>query len=592
MDKNTMRILSILLLIFSAFPALGQEESQTTEEVLVIGTLIPTEIIKLARMVTIIESAEIASAPVRSVAELLKYVMSVDLRQRAPFGVQADLTIRGSKFTQVQVLINGIKVHDPQTAHHNMDIPISISDIERIEILNGQGSAAYGENAIGGVINIVTRTTKEKKISGGFSYGEHDTVSGNMSFTVPLDTLTQTVSLDYQKSGGFMYDRDFETFNITSISSLKTENLDLNFLIGHNRKVFGANGFYAPYASKEWTRTTFTGLTVEFGQTSLKAYFRQHHDRFMLDIERPELFQSSHQGRSLGFEGKSSLSMGERSFLLLGGEVRRDEIDSASLGDHGYLKLNVFSEYRMNLNNKLQVNAGLRGDYFSNYGGEIAPSLSLSYLVSPRMKLRSSIGHAFRVPTFTELYYKSPANRGNPDLKPERSLSFEIGSDFYPSESIKLETTVFYRADRNLIDWIKREDDIFWHSENIRNVGFFGVETLFRLWGCFNVGYTFLRSKPDSPKDFQSKYALNHTIHQITSSINFALHFETTTAIYGTYKKREEEAGYAVIDLKLTKSFREWEFFIQVTNLFNVQYEEIHGVLMPGRWLMTGIKIK
>ena len=174
----------------STLPIFGQEEIQTTEEVIVIGTLIPTEIIKLARSVTIIEGKDITNAPVQSVAELLKYVLSVDLKQRAPFGVQTDLTIRGSKFTQVQVLINGIKVHDPQTAHHNMDIPISITDIDRIEILNGQGSAAYGENAIGGVINIVTRTPTEGKLNGGFSYGEHSTLMGMMSLTLPFKTIS------------------------------------------------------------------------------------------------------------------------------------------------------------------------------------------------------------------------------------------------------------------------------------------------------------------------------------------------------------------------------------------------------------------
>ncbi|HID99484.1 MAG TPA: TonB-dependent receptor, partial [Thiotrichaceae bacterium] len=90
----------------------------------------------------------------------------VDLRERGTFGVQGDLSIRGANFSQVLILINGIKVYDPQTAHHNLDIPVSLSDVERIEILNGHGSSIYGENAFGGVINIVTNKSVTKKFSG------------------------------------------------------------------------------------------------------------------------------------------------------------------------------------------------------------------------------------------------------------------------------------------------------------------------------------------------------------------------------------------------------------------------------------------
>ena len=112
------------------------------------------------------------------------------------------------------------------------------------------------------------------------------------------------------------------------------------------------------------------------------------------------------------------------------------------------------------------------------------------------------------------------------------------------------------------------------------------------MWNRFNLGYTFLRSNPDSPRDFQSKYALNHPVHQITSSLNIPLPLEISAGMYGSYKKRAQEPGYAVIDLKVTKSFKEWEFFIQLTNLFDVHYMEIPGVSMPGRWLVSGIKIK
>ncbi|MEA2005392.1 MAG: TonB-dependent receptor plug domain-containing protein, partial [Acidobacteriota bacterium] len=158
-----------LLFFFLTRITTAQERFRFKETIVVTGSLIPAEFSKTSRKVTIINKEEIAKAPVNSVSDLLKHVLSLDLRQRAPFGVQGDVSIRGSTSSQVLILINGIKVYDPQTSHHNLDIPVSLSSIERIEILHGQGSSVYGENAFGGVINIVTNKPFQNDISGAFS---------------------------------------------------------------------------------------------------------------------------------------------------------------------------------------------------------------------------------------------------------------------------------------------------------------------------------------------------------------------------------------------------------------------------------------
>ena len=561
-------------------------------EISVTATRTEKDTFEIPTPVSVVNDMRILEAAPNNITDLLYEMPGVDVN-----GVGANQSrpvIRGLRGQRILLLEDGMRMNSSRRQQDFGEIPamVDVAGVNRVEVVRGPASVLYGSDAIGGVINIVTRTTTEGKLNGGFSYGEHSTLMGMMSLTLPFKTISQSLSVEYQKSDGFMYDRDFETFNITSISRVKTEQVNFNFLVGHNRKAFGASGFYAPYPSKEWTRTTFFGLTTEFDKTILKVFFRQHYDRFMLDIERPDFFQSSHQGRSYGIEASSSLNLGSSSILLLGGEARREGIDSASLGDHRYLKFGVFSEFRTNFSNKLQLNAGLRGDHFSHYGGEISPSLSLSYLVSSRLKFRASVGHAFRIPTFTELYYASPANRGNPDLKPEKSLALEIGADLYPGESIRLETSLFYRNDRDLIDWIKEPDNLFWHSENIRKVDFFGLETLFSFGNHFRLGYTYLNSRPDNPANFLSKYALNHPIHQVTSSINLILPLKISGGIFGTYKKRKGEKGDIVVDLKFAKTFVGWELFIQITNLFDVQYEEIPGVQMPGRWILTGIKIK
>jgi len=585
---------TIVLIVIFLSPlstlSIAEETFPLKEEIVVIGSLIPTEFSKIARKVTIIEKEKIAKAPVNSISDLLKYVLSLDLKQRVPFGGQADISIRGSNFSQVLILINGIKVYDPQTAHHNLDIPVSLSDIERIEILHGQGSSVYGENAFGGVINIVTKKSIQKNISGKFLVGEHKTLFGNLSFSHSLSKINHTISVNYQSSDGFEFDRDFNIFNLLSNSRIDFSKGEINLLIGFNKKRFGANNFYASFPSKEWTETEFIGINCDIKKTKLKLYYRQHYDKFMLDITKPDWYINDHKNCSFGTEIYSFLDLNSLGKIVFGGEVREDKIKSSSLGNHSYYKLSLFSEYKTILSNKLYLDAGLRGDYYSSYGIELIPNFSLSYLFSSQLKIRSSMGQAFRIPSFTELYYFSPANVGNSDLKPERNFSFEIGIDYFPQDSVKWETTLFLRKDRNLIDWIKGREEFTWRAENIQRINFYGFETSLEFSNLFYFGYTYLQSRLNRPIYFMSKYVLNHPVHQIYSYLNLILPFEINSGIYGSYKKRKEEKGNLILDVKISKKFEKLEFFIQVTNLLNTHYQEILGVSMPGRWFMAGIK--
>lgn len=589
--KIVKRLAVLLILGFFPpdFPA--QEEQRAEEEILVIGTRIPVDKIKISRTVTVITREMITRAPVRTVTGLLQYILSVDVRQRSPLGVQGDLSIRGSKFTQVQILIDGIKVHDPQTAHHNLDIPLSLADIERIEVLNGQGSTAYGENAIGGVVNIITRKPADLGLSGEVLAGQHQTAAGNLAFSFPVNKFGQSFSLDYQTSDGFLENRDFSTLNLTSLSSLEFPEGRLKLVAGHNRKAFGAAGFYAPLPSREWTRTTFAGLSAEWNKTTVKAHFRQHHDRFILDVDRPDYYQSEHTGRSFGLEGYSLFSLHPGGRMAVGAEIRSDGITSGTLGDHGYRKLGLFTEYSLSDASGFFLSTGLRADLFSSFGGEVSPSLALGYVFSSRSKIRFSIGKAFRLPTFTELYYDSPANRGNPDLKAERSLAVETGFDTYPTGNTRWETTLFYRRDRDLIDWIRFEDAAVWLAENIRAVDFFGLESAFshRNW---NISYTYLHSRLNSPQDFTSKYVLNHPVHHLTAGWRIDLPYRLRLDLNGTFKQRRDADAYATLDVCIMRTFKGMEWFLRITNLTGSRYEEIPGVPMPGRWILLGFRFK
>ncbi|MGQ9618227.1 MAG: TonB-dependent receptor [Candidatus Aminicenantia bacterium] len=154
--KKVIKISIIILLLNLPLQFKAEESVRAKEEkVIVVASRIPVKEMDIGRDVIIITKEEIEKLPVRTVQELLKYFL--DFQERGSFGVQADVSIRGSTFQQVLVLLDGVRINDLQTAHHNMDIPVPLESIERIEILNGNGSSLFGADAFGGVINIVTK---------------------------------------------------------------------------------------------------------------------------------------------------------------------------------------------------------------------------------------------------------------------------------------------------------------------------------------------------------------------------------------------------------------------------------------------------
>ena len=138
--------------------AMTTAREMVLEEVSVTGSRAPLTKSQAARMVTVLDRADIAQAPVQSINDLLKYAIGVDVRQRGPIGAQTDISIRGGTSEQIILLLNGINICDPQTGHNAMDLPVDLSDIVRIEVLEGPAGRIYGSSSLVGAINIVTRS--------------------------------------------------------------------------------------------------------------------------------------------------------------------------------------------------------------------------------------------------------------------------------------------------------------------------------------------------------------------------------------------------------------------------------------------------
>ncbi len=592
-----MRILLNTLLIFSCLChgfLLGQNSLRET--VVVTAYSSPVAFENLARGVTVINREQIRRLPVQSVADLLRYVASIDVRSRSPFGVQTDFSARGAGFGQTLVLINGLRINDSQSGHHNGDLPVALSDVERVEILHGTGSSVYGADAFGATINVVTRRDGESQVR--ISAGEYGYIEGEARTVFELGGLNQSVSWFGNRSSGFMFDRDFHTVGLT----LQTEfSPDSHLYFSHLRKEFGANGFYGPSPSKEWTNTTlasFQHAILSSGKRRMetRVYYRTHGDHFLWDIRRPGFFENEHRTHAAGVSLKSAHLLAKRRTLTWGGEVGGDWIGSNNLGHHSYGKWAIYAELQQQLGHRVSLVPGLRFDRYSNFGSAFSPSVSASWWVHSRLKLRSSAGHAFRTPTFTELYYTDPNHRASAELQPERARELEVGADWVIGSSWLVQASLFLRWDQNAIDWVRESADQTWETTNIRALQTRGLEVGLQKaigggLGIVQAQYTNLNSETDS-LDVLSKYVLDFARHSFSAFGTLQLPGNIHLGQGAHYKVRADGRNYWVLNQKWMRDFGRFSVFLEVSNLLDTEYEEIRGVVLPGRWIRGGLELR
>jgi len=575
------------------FQFFGEEPVRVKEEKILVVSKIPSEEMEIGRNVTIIKREEIEKLPVKSVSEILKYVCGLDFQERANFGIQADISLRGSTFQQVLILVDGVRVNDLQTAHHNIDIPIPLENVERIEILHGNGSSLYGADALGGVINIVTKNPEKKSFSGKFSYHDFHTVSGSTGIELKGKKISNSFSIQRDYSRGFMDDRDFSNFSIFEKLNFSLDSLNFEIKAGHGRKNFGAFDFYTPgmgFPSRESTKTDFLSINIDWKIKEFflnqKIFYRYHFDRFILDRDRPSFYTNETENKVIGV----NFVLKWRN-LTLGFEGVKEDFESIKSGNHSNFRSSIFFEAKKNFSKKIIADLGIREDFHEAYGWFFSPDLSLAYILSQNLKLRFSGGLSFRAPSYTELYYKDPVNIGNPDLKPEKGETLEIGIDSY-FKNFETKISLFNREEIGLIDWIKRDNK--WYAENIRRRDLRGIELstkkdfkyiIFSFKSCI-----FDFREKDEPQTYKYGFRVPRNITSLTmfftpnSSLSINLQF--------LYKKRFYESSYLLIDAKILKRIAGIEIFLEGLNLTNERYEDIKGIPMPGRQLGIGIQWK
>ena len=638
-----------------AGPVAFSQETFTIDSVAVTAARVPVALHASARMVTLLDSAAIAVAPVQTVNDLLKYAAGVDVRQRGAFGMQTDISIRGGTYNQVAVLLNGINITDPQTGHNSFDIPVILSDIDHIEVLEGPAARVYGTSAMMGAINIVTkghvaapamsdmgdadlsgriwpRSQEQQLVSvfanleaGSFGYYNVNG-SGVYSNCHNYHTLSYQVS----KSKGYSVceagtpNTDFEVLKLFYSGGHEWSKRNLTWHAGISGKWFGAGTFYSPKYDNQFEGTTKVFMAVKSEGRGLlhftpTLYWNHGEDEFQLFRDEPEKYPYNYHktdvlGANLNCYVDSKL--GRTAF---GAEARHEAIRSTNLGEPlakpkgdyvcglARTAYNLFLEHNVNIG-WFSASAGVTAVYNTgnNEGIKFFPGADVSIRLGEGGRAFASWNSSYRMPTFTDLYYSVGGHLADPNLNSEKLNALEMGFKF-SARGYRLLVSGFASSGYDLIDWIKDTsagEDAPWTSVNHGRIGMSGK----RAMGQLNIpalidrpGFFFRDITMDVqmidepvktlPDNYRSMYSLEYIRGKASVQANFDIWKGLTANISYVYVDRATSSELIKPYHLLDAKLDYNGIYVRLNNLLNRTYYDFGEVPQPGLWFTAGIKL-
>ncbi len=635
----------LLSLFLGSLSALAQDttvamEGTLPDSIVVTANRLEVDERQTGRRVSVWTAEDIEALPVSSFDELLRTVGGVEVQSRGGFGVQSDLSIRGSTFNGVLVLLDGVPINDPMTQHFMADLPVPVSEIARIEVLRGPASTLYGPDALGGVVQIFTHTglaqVQQDAPSGGqvgLQGGSYGMRGVDGSLTYRTDRSVINLASSYRHADGMPITgsdgepmestegpvrTDFARQAHTAAHSTRIGSTLLYTRAGFDTRDFSAFHYYTPFASdtaREATSTYWAQTRLGSGrqgvtQWRLDIAGKQHEDEY---VYNPQTGASRHTSRKLRGQYQLSHFVSPQLTVVggLSGTIR--SIDSNTLGEHVDRSAGVYVMGRWNPLRRLYLNASSRVDYDPLYGVEPTPQLSAAYNFS-HVTLRANIGRAVRAPNYIERYVNAGGNQGNPDLVAEKAWSYETGIDWRLRNGLQLHATGFARSTDDLIDYVRIDPSAqVYTARNLLQVETRGLEleaeahrTLSRSQRLrFHGAYTLLDADvaldPGTPETATYKYALTKARHLVQGTLSHTFN-GFSTGLQGMWKHRMQTvpsniggASYSVINLRASYQLPVGSEALiisgEVRNIFDTEYTEIFDAPMPGRWGILRVRL-
>ena len=630
-------LLAFLTLIYQIV-AFGQDPGQTLSEVTLTAHGNGQPIRKTGRNIWVIPGNLLSSSPAHSIDDLLRFIPGIEVQQRGPQGTQGDILIRGGTFQQVLVLIDGIRVNDPLTGHFNAYIPIDPLEIDRIEILKGPAAAIWGSEAVGGVIQIFTKTfsnkstEKGKKVQAGVGIGEYELWQAQLRIQHQGERDRFSVSGTTRNSDGAPQRGTRGFFNLHTVQASWQRNLakgwTLRIRSAWDGRDFGAQNFYTGFLSdtaneqlNSWWNHGQLVKTTTHGSWHADIGYKHTLDVYQF---RPNAAANRNEmglGQiQLRYQRNSSHPLQYQ----IGAQAIQRSIRSNDRGIHRVEQLALFGVGQYSFNPRWTSNVGMRIAHDELYGTILIPQLSLSYSKENK-QWRLSAGRSFRDADFTERYnnynkiFVSSGRIGNPTLAPEDAWQAEIGYDVSIQRKLFWHTSLFYRDHRGLIDWVTtpyanmpRQTNLsptgtYALARNIDRVRTLGWESDLQYRDSIGKGVVLLQAgllwlNNNAPAGGAGIYLNSHARFLVNFLTQYRIQ-RWELSVGGLYKERPRQTSaslsavltpaYFLMHARMTYTHKKnrWSPYIQCDNVLNTQFSDLLGAPMPGRWLSGGFRV-
>ena len=602
------------------------------EHVVVTATRIATPLEQVASSITLIDASDIDARQQRTLPDILRDVPGLNLVQSGGEGGQASIFMRGTNSNHTKVLVDGIEVSDPSNPNSAFDFgKFSAADIARVEVLRGPQSGLFGSDAIGGVVNVITKSGNGPfSLSAAAEGGSFDTFNQSISASGSADALHYRASLAHSHAGatpvtplnllppGQKRNDDFFD-NVTASAKLGydlTGNFDLGLVGRYSNSLSKITGdafdpvTFASFPSPLRTRIDTlsydargTAHLVLGGIDQTLGFSYSSTVTSDMDPNNGPI-PSSGDRVKLDWQGQAGIADGE--IIVLGAETTRDAMHVPVRA--GITTNAGFGELQSSLPGLLgdgvdfHNSVSVRYDDNSRFGNKatwhVAPALSVK---ATDTRLHASFGTGFKAPSLDQLFQDFPAFFffANPNLKPETSTGYDAGLD-QTLFGVTGGVTWFHNDIKNLI---ATDPVTFSTNINIGRARTQGLET-YLAWQPLDVlklraDYTYTEAqdlirhqqlvrRPKNKASIDARWqamkalSLDASLLYVGSWIDGSRDFQVSNLHAHPYVTADIAASYALTD--------KFALTARVANLFDKTYENPTGFLQPGRAFYAGIK--
>ena len=593
------------------------------------------------RAVSVITQDEITNSPASSLDELLRTQVGINLNSRGGFGVQTDIALRGSTFSQVLIMIDNMRLNDPLTGHFNHILPVALSEIAQIEIIRGPAAVAFGSDAVGGLIHIKTKAYMSNylkdtaQLLADLAYGENNLINGDVYFSKRnkgwnFGVSSKILMSDGQTfqnpnfpnpSGNPQFNTDFsaQTYGIHAGKSLK-DGTKIFARYGVDLRDFNAKYFYTTSSfdesrervNSQWgqinlIRNVYKRLDNNFANSpflnrsfELNLGYRRTTDSFIFN---PLFNPNFHTMQKWALNLNKNYQVNTRLEWVGGAQVEYRTIESTDRGNHDEIDAGIYliGQYQIR---EARINLSQRLAYNTNYSFAYLPQISTSVPIKEKWIVRSSFGRSIRAADFTERYVSNNLptisngrNVGNPNLQEEISWAGDIMLERKVNQNITFQASLFFRNSENLIDFaptlgseINNLTNIvdsfsYLYSQNFESTNNQGLEISvlfskqFKKWSLNgNLNYTYLATQSNG--GVPSKYLANHPTNNIGLYLSLKTNKISLNTTLNYINRNEETANFSPEFFQVPSSY----LLINPQVLYNINrkfsiYAQVNNIL-------------